>query len=437
MADDLRAAYRTVIDDHFPAHMIINFTDRLTADHRLGGGQRLVYSRVDWVIGDEKKGLRYGENPGQEAVLYKLVNGNLVLGEVEFIQPRNWLVADLDLRQSGKHPGKTNLTDVDNCLNIMRYLDDRPTAVVVKHNNPCGVAQDGELVKAFEEAYMVDRLAAMGGAVALNMPVDKATAERIAKRYVEVVAAPGYEDGALEILGKRKDLRVVEIKNMERLKEFKGTRFPEFKSLIDGSNVIQFSYVPADPSTWRVPEGVRQPTPEEMGDLTFGWMVEAGITSNSVIYVKDRRTVGIGTGEQDRVGVAESARDKAYRKLADRICWEKHGVQYNKLLREAGLRQVLPGTFHPKDVKTIRDQEAFEKLLEINGEVQAMNGGLEGARMVSDAFFPFRDGIDVGLTEGVTAVVHPGGSNRDKDSEEACIENDAAMIYTGLRSFKH
>jgi phosphoribosylaminoimidazolecarboxamide formyltransferase/IMP cyclohydrolase len=156
----------------------------------------------------------------------------------------------------------------------------------------------------------------------------------------------------------------------------------------------------------------REPTDQEYEDMLFGWLVESGITSNSVIYVKDLVTVGIGTGEQDRVGVAEIARDKAYRKLADRYCFESLGIPYNEL--------------------TDAEQKA-----EFDNRVAEENGGLIGAAMVSDAFFPFRDGVDVGLREGVTAVIQPGGSGNDYQSIEACNEAGATMVYTGQRSFKH
>ena len=156
----------------------------------------------------------------------------------------------------------------------------------------------------------------------------------------------------------------------------------------------------------------REPTQQEYDDLLFGWLVESGITSNSVIYVKNEATVGIGTGEQDRVGVAEIARDKAYRKLADRYCFEAHQVSYNDL----------------------KDQEKKD---EIDQKVAAEKGGLIGAAMISDAFFPFRDGVDVGLDEGIAAVIQPGGSANDYQSIEACNEANATMVYTGQRSFKH
>ena len=156
----------------------------------------------------------------------------------------------------------------------------------------------------------------------------------------------------------------------------------------------------------------KQLVAKELADLMFGWYVESGITSNSVIYVKDEVTVGIGTGEQDRVGVAEIARDKAYRKLADRYCFETLGIPYNDL----------------KDADQKED---------IDRRVVAEKGGLIGAAMVSDAFFPFRDGVDVGIREGITAVVQPGGSGNDYQSIEACNEADVTMVYTGQRSFKH
>jgi phosphoribosylaminoimidazolecarboxamide formyltransferase/IMP cyclohydrolase len=146
--------------------------------------------------------------------------------------------------------------------------------------------------------------------------------------------------------------------------------------------------------------------------MLFGWMVEAGVTSNSVIYVKDLATVGIGTGEQDRVGVAEIARDKAYRKLADRVAFQQYGVILSEL-KDVALRG------------------------EIEEEVARQRGGLIGAAMVSDGFFPFRDGVEVGLREGVTAVIQPGGSLNDHEVIQACNEAGATMVLTGQRSFKH
>jgi len=417
MAEDLKKMYRTIVKDHFPPRMEIAFVDE--DDKR----QTLFYERVAWTIDGEAKGLRYGENPGQEAALYRLVNGNLILAGTRTIQPGRYLASDIELLQSGKHPGKTNLTDADNALNILRYFSETPTAVIVKHNNPCGVAQSDTLAEAYHRAYMADRVAAFGGCIALNRAMDRATAEAVADQYAEVVVAPEFEAGSLEILGRRKNLRVIRIQAIEKLQSFVGERVVDFKSLIDGGVIAQWSFAPITlkPSDLKLAVGEyqgetykieRPPTPAELDDLLFGWLVESGLTSNSVIYVKDRCTVGIGTGEQDRVGVAEIARDKAYRKLADRYCFEALGIAYNEL-------------------------EDQEKKNAIDARVREEKGGLPGSSMVSDAFFPFRDGVMVGIREGVKAVVQPGGALNDWNVIEACNAAGVTMVFTGQRSFKH
>ncbi len=416
MSDDLKKMYKTIMDDHFPPRMEIAFVEETTR-------QTLFYEKVSWVIDGVEKGLRYGENPGQEAALYRLINGNLILGDAKTIQPGQHLVSDIELLQSGKHPGKTNLTDADNCLNILRYFTDTPCAVIVKHNNPCGAARAGSLETAYTRAYMADRVAAFGGCIGLNRAVDKATAQAIAAQYAEVVVAPEFEDGVLDILGARKNLRVIRIQAMDRLQAFIGERVVDFKSLMDGGIVAQWSFVPKALTKKDLIPAVaeyqgqtfsvnRAPTDREYEDMLFGWLVESGITSNSVIYVKDNVTVGIGTGEQDRVGVAQIAVDKAYRKLADRYCFERYGQSCADLTDE-------------------------DKKQEIEAQVAEKNGGLINAAMISDAFFPFRDGIDVGLSQGVRAVIQPGGSLKDYQSVQACNEYDAAMVFTGQRSFKH
>ena len=416
MAEDLKKMYRTIVEDHFPPRMEVSFVDD-------NNRQTLFYEKVLWTIDQVQKGLRYGENPGQEAALYKLVNGNLTLGETKTIQPGRHLVSDIDLLQSGKHPGKTNLTDADNALNILRYFTEKPTAVIVKHNNPCGVAQADSLEQAYVKANQADRVAAFGGCIALNQPVDKGTAQTIIQQYAEVVVAPEFEDGVMDIFARKPNLRVIRIANMSRLQQFVGQRCVEFKSLIDGGIITQWSFVPTSRTREDLPLAQceyknqtytikRQPTEREFQDMLFGWLVESGITSNSVIYVKDLVTVGIGTGEQDRVGVAQIARDKAYRKLADRYCFDTYSVPYNDLTDE-------------------------DKKAGVDRKVAETKGGLIGAAMVSDAFFPFRDGVDVGLREGVTAVIQPGGSNNDYQSIQACNEHNATMVYTGQRSFKH
>jgi phosphoribosylaminoimidazolecarboxamide formyltransferase/IMP cyclohydrolase len=427
---DIKAMYRTVMADHFPPEMTISF-----------GDQKLVYRKRTWKLPDAEgevieMGLRYGENPGQEAALYELVGGNLTLGECHFLDPKNGFTSAIDeaaMVQAGKHPGKTNLTDLDNGLNIIKWLQRKPAAVILKHNNPCGAAWADSLAAAYDKANMADRIAAFGGAAVFNRPVDKATAELVAQNYLEVLAAPDFEAGTLDILKKAKDLRIIKIPRFERLVELIHHRFVDFKCLVDGGIIVQQSplniirgqddFKPAT-ATHKGQEYrcVRQPSPAEYEDLLFGWWVEQGITSNSVIFVKDGCTVGIGTGEQDRVGVAEIAVFKAYTKYADALCFKRFGMPYKNL-----------------EMEILQAKRDSSDQTDIDVATQEAKGGLIGSAMISDAFFPFRDGVDVGIRQGATAVAHAGGSVRDFEVIEACNEADppVAMVFTGQRCFKH
>ncbi|AHC15226.1 phosphoribosylaminoimidazolecarboxamide formyltransferase [Salinispira pacifica] len=413
---DLKKMYRQINSDSFPGKMEIAFEED-------GERQVLYYEKTSWEIDGERKGLRYGENPDQPAALYRPVNGNLHLGEVETLEPGNYLASDAELLQSGKHPGKINITDIDAALNILRYLHSRPAAVIIKHNNPSGAAVGSDLYNAYHKAFQADRLAAFGGAVAVNRPLDKETAEYMVSSYIEVLAAPDFENGVMEILARRKNLRVMRIRNISRLESFVGKKVLDFSSLMDGGLILQYQFEPAilSPEQFLPAESeykgesyrvTTEPTRAQLEDMLFGWLVEAGITSNSVIYVKDGATVGIGTGEQDRVGVAEIARDKAYRKYADRLSWELFNTPFN-LLQDS------------------------HKEAEVMKRTRELRGNLEGSIMVSDAFFPFRDGVDVGLKEKIGGIVQPGGSLRDFESIQACNEAGIPMVFTGQRSFKH
>ena len=431
MAEDLKKMYRTVMDDHFPPQISISF-----------GDQVLVYRKRAWKLPDEKsgqliqKGLRYGENPGQEAALYELVNGNLILGKCHFIEPGKGLVsaiAEESMIQEGKHPGKINLTDVDNALNIMRYLMEKPLAVIMKHNNPCGAAYGESLLEAYDKANRADRIAAFGGAVVFNRPLDRPTAEMISENYLEVVAAPDFEEGTVPILSRRANLRIIRISRIDQLASYASARFVDFKSLMDGGIIVQqsplnriktaedFSFATSEykGKTYAI---ARKPTQEEYADMLFGWQVEQGVSSNSVIYVKDEVTAGIGTGEQDRVGVAEIAVYKAYTKYADWLCFDRYKIPYKEM-----------------QLKVKAGEKDKGVLKEIDKETQKAKGGLIGATMVSDAFFPFRDGVDVGIEEGVRAIVQPGGSMRDFEIIEACnqAKPKVTMVFTGQRAFKH
>jgi len=428
---DLKKMYKTIMSDNFPPEMTITFGDR-----------KLVYRKRSWKLADEgsgeviEKGLRYGENPDQQAAMYELVSGNLMLAGVKFIEPGNGLVSAVteeQMVQAGKHPGKTNFTDLDNALNILKYLMDRPAAAIMKHNNPCGAAYGKTVAEAYDRANMADRIAAFGGCLVVNRQMDRQTAEMANANYLEVVAAPDYEEGAIGILSKRKNLRIIKLEKINELAKYRDMSVVEFKALIDGGLIVQQSQKNAVRSKEDFQEArtlskgteykiERKPTDKEYEDMLFGWNVEQGITSNSVIYVKDCVTVGIGTGEQDRVGVAEIAIFKAYTKYADALCFKKYGIPYKTFELEAGQGK--------------RDKGALK---EIDDQTRKDKGGLIGSTMVSDAFFPFRDGVDVGIKEGITAIVQPGGSDRDFDVITACNEANpkVTMVFTGQRVFKH
>jgi phosphoribosylaminoimidazolecarboxamide formyltransferase/IMP cyclohydrolase len=425
--------YRKDQADNFPEEIDISFKgdDGLTT---------LIYRKQKFSLPDDKgnlvkSGLRYGENPGQSAALYRLVNGNLSIAGVTYMGPEDALISGLgDGDPTGnmmfgcrKHPSKTNLTDVDSALGIMRYLDNQPAVVIIKHNNPSGAALGANPEYAFIKAYEADRIAAFGGAAVLNRPLDKATAELISSVYLEVVAAPEYEEGTLNILTAKPDLRVFKIKDLVRLKNWRAKRFLDFKSLMDGGLIIQESsdntilgpdnFKPAvaekDGISYRP---LREPTFDELTDLAFGWAVEQGVVSNSVLFVKNQVTVSVAGGQQDRVGVVNIAVNKARRNFSERLAYERTGQSMAEL------------------------QAASSSMFQnIQTECEMSRGGLKGSVMVSDAFFPFRDGVDVALREGVTAIAHPGGSLRDWECIEAVNQasTPVAMVFTGQRAFKH
>lgn len=423
---DFKSMYSRILADPFPEDLTI-----------LLGQQKLVYKKRNWQIEGETRGLRYGENPDQPAALYQLAEGELNLGGIRWRKPENALVSALDkshMLQSGKHPGKTNLTDVDNGANILQYLADKYAAVILKHNNPCGAAISSEnIAAALHSAFWCDRIAAFGGAIVLNAPVSMEAAQLISENYFEVIAAPAYEEGTLELLRSRKNLRILELPGLGRLQELVDAAWLDIQSLSDGGIIVQKSFqnrilTEKDflPASAKGPDGLevtaRRPDKMEFSDLTFAWAVEAGVSSNSVVFAKDGATVAIGAGEQDRVGCMELAITKAYTKYADVLAFRRLGLSLYELRRKAG-----------------NDADAASQLAEIGTETARECGGLKGSRLVSDGFFPFRDGVDTAIAQGVTAIAHPGGSLRDWESIVACNEAvpQVAMVFTGQRSFRH
>ncbi|MDR3320216.1 MAG: IMP cyclohydrolase [Desulfovibrio sp.] len=423
---DMKTMYSTVHKDDFPESLIIEL-----------GGEKLVYEKRTWILDGEEKGLRYGENPDQPAALYALKKGVSSCGGFALRGPEDGIVSALaegQMLQVGKHPGKTNLTDVDNGANILQYLTERPAAVILKHNNPCGAAWSNEgLAEALAAAVRCDRIAAFGGAVVTNRAFSREAAQLVAESYFEVVAAPAFEEGAADILKGRKNLRIMELSGLGRLEKWRRSAFLEIKTLSDGGLVLQKSFVsrigadtdflPAEATT---KDGLsvmaRRPAKSELDDLRFAWAVEAGVTSNSVIFARNGATLAIGTGEQDRVGCVELAVYKAYTKYADTLAFVECGLSLYELKQKAA-----------------GEAEFQEKLADIEGRTKAVQAGLAKSVLASDGFFPFRDGADVAISEGVAAIAQPGGSLRDAEVIMACNEAapQVAMVFTGQRSFKH
>jgi AICAR transformylase/IMP cyclohydrolase PurH len=336
--------------------------------------------------------LRYGTNPHQPAAFYRPTGAHRLV------------VGGYRLMKSGKQGlSETNVLDMEHAYRILKYLQ-QPSVAVMKHLNPSGVAQgvEGESVHhVYIRARDADPMAAFGSVVAFNVPLTVEAAQEIMTSVVEVVVAPGYQEGTLEVLSdyrtyrRNRHLRVILVENLESLPRFVGEDVAvEPHQLSDGSIILSAPLLTAIKTvddfrlaeTDRPDSGSivieREPTPDEQIDLLFAWYVAMGIRSNGMVLAKRGETLGIGTGGQDRVGMA-------------RLALWKYQNQYR-------------------------------------GSVDK-----EGAVCASDGFIPFRDSIDILADAGVSAVVQPGGSLRDHEVIEAANERGLTMLFTGERCFSH
>jgi phosphoribosylaminoimidazolecarboxamide formyltransferase/IMP cyclohydrolase len=274
----------------------------------------------------------------------------------------------------GKELSFNNLADADAALECVKALAGEPACVIVKHANPCGVALGADLLEAYERAYATDPVSAFGGIIAFNRPLDRVTASTIlARQFVEVVIAPAVDAEALAAFATKPNVRVLATGAFAAAAP---TR--DFKR-IGGGVLVQDA--DRDVLTGADLEVVskRAPSANELADLLFAWRVAMFVKSNAIVYARERRTIGIGAGQMSRVVSARVAALKA---------------------EEAAL-------------------------------------AVRGSVMASDAFFPFRDGIDAAAAAGIVAVVQPGGSMRDKDVIAAADEHGMAMVFTGVRHFRH
>ena len=318
--------------------------------------------------GNLKQTLRYGENPHQDAALYT-VDDSLRPGAARATQIQ------------GKELSYNNLNDTDAAFELVADFDNQPTVAIIKHANPCGVASGSNMLEAYQKALACDPVSAFGGIIALNGTLDAEAAEAITKRFVEVIIAPDVADDAVEILAKKKNIRVLTTGTMPTREE---TR--RMVKRIAGGLLVQDSdngNITADDLNI---VSDRNPTDQEIKDMLFAFNVAKHVKSNAIVYAKDLATVGIGAGQMSRVDSARIAAWKA-----------------QEAAKECGFDEPLT----------------------------------KGSVVASDAFFPFADGLISAADAGVTAVIQPGGSIRDDEVIEAANERGLAMVFTGMRHFRH
>jgi phosphoribosylaminoimidazolecarboxamide formyltransferase/IMP cyclohydrolase len=305
--------------------------------------------------------LRYGENPHQAAAFYR-----------EKTPTPGSISSAVQLQ--GKELSYNNIADADAALECVKTFADKPTCVIVKHANPCGVAQADNLLNAYDLAYKTDPTSAFGGIIAFNRELDAETAAAIVGRqFVEVIIAPTVTAEAVQIVAQKPNVRLLQCGSLNS-----NEASLDFKRVGGGLLVQDQDFDNITANDLKV-VSKRHPSEQEMADLLFAWKVARFVKSNAIVYCRAGQTIGIGAGQMSRVYSARIAAIKA----AD------EGLQ------------------------------------------------VQGSVMASDAFFPFRDGIDSAAEAGITAVIHPGGSVRDNEVIAAADEHNMAMVFTGIRHFRH
>ncbi|HFJ4900726.1 bifunctional phosphoribosylaminoimidazolecarboxamide formyltransferase/IMP cyclohydrolase [Streptococcus pyogenes] len=309
---------------------------------------------------DLKQAMRYGENPQQDADFYQKS------------LPTDYSIASAK-QLNGKELSFNNIRDADAAIRIIRDFKDRPTVVVLKHMNPCGIGQADDIETAWDYAYEADPVSIFGGIVVLNREVDAATAKKMHPIFLEIIIAPSYSEEALAILtNKKKNLRILELLfDAQAASEVEA----EYTGVVGGLLVQNQDVVAENPSDWQVVTD-RQPTEQEATALEFAWKAIKYVKSNGIIITNDHMTLGLGAGQTNRVGSVKIAIEQA------------------------------------KD-------------------------HLDGAVLASDAFFPFADNIEEIAAAGIKAIIQPGGSVRDQDSIDAANKHGLTMIFTGVRHFRH
>jgi phosphoribosylaminoimidazolecarboxamide formyltransferase / IMP cyclohydrolase len=345
------AAYDAAISNWFAATL-----HEQAPDYRAFGG-RLI------------EALRYGENPHQSAAFYRAPVERIGVATARQVQ--------------GKQLSYNNINDTDAAYECVAEFDPKRTAacVIVKHANPCGVAEGENLLDAYRRALACDSTSAFGGIVALNRPLDAAAAKVITEIFTEVIIAPAASEEAIKIVAGKKNLRLLLAGGLPDPRASGITA----KTVAGGFLVQSRDNAVVDEMQLKTVTK-RAPSEKELTDLAFAFRVAKHVKSNTIVYAKDRATVGIGAGQMSRVDAARIAALKA-----------------QDAAREMKLAEPLT----------------------------------KGSVVASDAFFPFPDGLLVAIEAGATAVIQPGGSMRDKDVIEAADEHNVAMVFTGVRHFRH
>ncbi|GIP22989.1 bifunctional phosphoribosylaminoimidazolecarboxamide formyltransferase/IMP cyclohydrolase [Paenibacillus sp. J22TS3] len=303
--------------------------------------------------------LRYGENPHQKAAFYRKP-----LASEDTITTAEQL--------HGKELSYNNINDANAALQIVKEFDE-PAVAAVKHMNPCGVGVGRSVLEAFQKAHASDPTSIFGGIVAANRMIDEDTAVLLSEIFLEIILAPGFTKEALEVLTKKKNIRLLKV---GELKSGQSRKSQFIVTSIDGGMVVQESDVHSlDASDLKVVTD-REPTEDELKQLLFGWKIVKHVKSNAILLAKDSMTVGVGAGQMNRVGAAKIAIEQAGEKA-------------------------------------------------------------KGSVLASDAFFPMGDTVEEAAKAGITAIIQPGGSVRDEESIKAANEHGIAMVFTGVRHFKH
>lgn len=330
------AAYDAMIAEHFTKEP---YPEKLTLTYEI------------------KQPMRYGENPHQKAALYS-----------EPLPCKNSIVAAKQLH--GKKLSYNNIADADMTLSLVKEFT-APAAVAVKHQTPCGVGIGETIAEAYGRAYEADPVSIFGGIVALNRKVDVPCAQQLSKIFLEIIIAPSFSDEALTILTKKKNLRLLQIDMAEN-----NAKAEQKISTVSGGLLIQEKDIMGFADATLTFPTTRKPTEAEMKTAEFAWTCVKYVKSNGILIARDNMTVGIGSGQTNRVGAA---------KIAISVAGER----------------------------------------------------AKGAVLASDAFFPMPDTVEAAAEAGIKVIIQPGGSVKDNDSIEACNKHNIAMIFTGIRHFRH